>query len=229
MSSSSSSSSAASMPPMQPPLVLPPILKEGESQRGTIIWSHGLGDSAHGWSDFAHFLQRKNEVLSGVKYDIARPDASPSLEDVDGMLASAASIRGLIEAEVADGVEEGKVVGGVLSLLTGLTHPGDKPLGGICVLSGFLPLMHEDKLLPLLSPSSALTPLFWAHGLSDSVIRFSKASAGKAYLGDKLGRVPTLGEEGKGPFEWREYEGMGHELGRQEIGDVERWLEGRFA
>ncbi|BGP19582.1 hypothetical protein JCM10213v2_007677 [Rhodosporidiobolus nylandii] len=233
---------AAAFPPMGKPVVLEPLDSKGGGEvRGTVVWSHGLGDSAHGWLDFAEMLRRR-EGLKGVRwvltnapqrpvtanggaimpawYDTKQFNAPPSLEDTDGMLASVASIAGLVEAEVAKGVEAEKIVvggfsqGGVMSLLTGLTS--EKKLGGVCVLSGFLGLTHEDKIKELVSPASASTPIFWGHGTADPVIRLSKALAGREYLVEELGR-----KEGE-DFEWREYEGMEHSLGREELGDVQR-------
>ncbi|GAA5826633.1 hypothetical protein JCM11251_002828 [Rhodosporidiobolus azoricus] len=232
-----SSGVATSFPPMGEAVVLPAVsLKEGEKQRGTIIFSHGLGDSAHGWLDFAKYLQRKNEVLRGVKfvltnaperpvtvnrgmvmrawYDVLRAAASASDEDTEGMLASAESIRSLIAAEVRDGVEEKNIVVGGFSQYVSPPTPVERHL------------WHDDQLLSRVTSESEETPILWAHGTADQAINFSRAQTGRTYLVDRVGRREG---EGKGSLVWKAYEGMGHELGREELGDVERWLEGKFA
>ncbi|GAA6009623.1 hypothetical protein JCM10207_004129 [Rhodosporidiobolus poonsookiae] len=237
-------------PPMGPPLVFEAKLREGETQSGTVVWSHGLGDTAHGWADFAVLMQR-NEKLRRVKWILSnapkRPitgqngyimpawfdskgfNAPPSAEDHAGMLASMESIRGLVQREVEAGVERGRIVvggfsqGGALSLLTGLLSP--EPLGGVCCLSGFLGMTHSDKLKALVKPASAQTPIFWGHGTSDPIIRLERAERGRSYLRDELGR-----QEGEDKdFLFRTYEGLEHSLGREEMKDVERWLKERFA
>ncbi|GAA6043931.1 hypothetical protein JCM8097_000906 [Rhodosporidiobolus ruineniae] len=238
MSTTPSASPSSPNPhPMRPPLVFPPpspSAAASSEKRATVIWSHGLGDSAEGWRDFVEAVRGKwaregrGEGVGWVvtnAYDIPVPAAPPALEDAQGMLASAGEIRSLIEAEVKNGVDPKRIVlggfsqGAVLSLLTGLTHP--EALGGICALSGFLGLTHEDRIKELTSPASAQTPIVWAHGTSDPMIRFSRALAGRSYLTDKLER-----KEGEaGGFEFKAYEGLEHSLGREEFGDVVEWLE----
>ncbi|GAA6049214.1 hypothetical protein JCM3770_003314 [Rhodotorula araucariae] len=218
-------------PPMGAPVILRP--KEGTPHTGTVIWTHGLGDSANGWLSFANAL-RTVHGLQGVKwvltnaYDIPRPAAPPAEEDTEGMAASVQELESLIAKEVDAGVEEGSIIvggfsqGGVLSLLTGLTSP--RQLGGVCVLSGFLALTHEDKIKSHLSPTALTTPIFWAHGTADAMISFARAQSGRKYLVDELGLT-----EGDGRLETRQYEGMGHQLGAAEFDEVREWLVKRFA
>ncbi|BGP51209.1 hypothetical protein JCM10450v2_007138 [Rhodotorula kratochvilovae] len=222
-------------PPMGESVVLRP--KAGTPHNGTVIWSHGLGDTANGWLSFANAL-RTVDGLQGVKwvltnapkrYDIPRPAAPPAEEDTEGMAASVEQLTGLIDAEVDEaGIEEGRIVvggfsqGGVLSLLTGLTSP--RQLGGACVLSGFLGLMHNDKIKTHLSPHARTTPILWAHGTADAMIAYSRAQSGRKYLIEELGL-----EEGEGRLETRAYEGMGHQLGAAEFEEVREWLVKRFA
>jgi lysophospholipase-1 len=70
-------------------------------------------------------------------------------EDESGMLAAARSINQLITTEVDGGLDPSRIVlggfsqGGTMSLLTGLT--GERKLGGLVILSGWLPLRHKFK------------------------------------------------------------------------------------
>ncbi|GAA5853540.1 hypothetical protein JCM9279_001307 [Rhodotorula babjevae] len=245
---------AGELPAMSDPFVLRPAA--GVKHTGTVIWSHGLGDTAQGWKSFAQALTRV-QGLEGIKwvltnapkrfvtvnnaemsswYDIVRPNAPAAEEDTDGMAASVQQLEGLVKHEVdEEGVKEGRVVvggfsqGGVISLLAGLTSP--RQLGGVCVLSGFLGLTHDDKIKSHLSPTALKTPILWAHGTADSVISFDRAQSGRRYLVDELkldegGKVDG-GREGK--FKFSAHAGMGHQLGSQEYEEVKAWLVERFA
>ncbi|GAA5826834.1 hypothetical protein JCM5353_005412 [Sporobolomyces roseus] len=231
-----SSSKYAHLAPMRAPVVLPAI----GTHRASVIWSHGLGDSAEGWTDFADQVRRHVKgtkwivtnaplravtVNNGMRmpawFDVKRVGAGPSDEDTEGMFASIESIQSLVEQEVANGIDREKIViggfsqGGILSLLTGLTS--EKKLGGVAVLSGYLGMTHEDKIKPLVSPHAASTPLFIAHGTRDPVISHDKAERSVKYLGDALGVKDNV--------EWHSYRGLEHSLGREEMSDFVEWLE----
>ncbi|GAA5940543.1 hypothetical protein JCM3775_004824 [Rhodotorula graminis] len=244
---------AVAVPDMGEPIVLRPAA--GVEHTGTVIWSHGLGDTAQGWRSFAQALTRV-QGLEGVKwvltnapkrfvtinhaempswYDISRPNAPAAEEDTDGMAASVQQLEELVKHEVdEEGIEEGRVVvggfsqGGVISLLTGLTSP--RQLGGVCVLSGFLGLTHADKIKSHLSPTALETPILWAHGTADSVISFERAQSGRRYLVDEL-ELDEGGEGGRKPgkFRFSAHAGMGHQLGSQEFEEVKAWLVERYA
>ncbi|GAA5910031.1 uncharacterized protein JCM6883_000530 [Sporobolomyces salmoneus] len=225
----------AHLAPMRAPVILPSV----GPHRASVIWSHGLGDSAEGWTDFADQVRR---VVGGVKwivtnaplrsvtvnngmkmpawFDVKRMGGGPADEDVEGMLASIESIQSLVETEVANGIDRERIVvggfsqGGILSLLTGLTS--EKKLGGISVLSGYLGLTHEDKIKSILSPHALSTPMFIAHGTEDPVISHDKAERSVEYLAKELGM--------KSNIEWKSYEGLEHNLGREEMRDFVEWL-----
>ncbi|GAA5944976.1 uncharacterized protein JCM15063_000591 [Sporobolomyces koalae] len=220
---------------MRAPVVLPAI----GTHQASVIWSHGLGDSAQGWTDFADHVRR---VVKGTKwivtnaplrpvtvnhgmkmpawFDVRRMGAGPADEDTEGMLASIESIQSLVEQEVASGIERSKIIvggfsqGGILSLLTGLTS-GEK-LGGVSVLSGYLGMTHEDKIKSLVSPHAPSIPYFIAHGTHDPVISHDKAEKSVKYLEKELG-IEDL--------EWKSYRGLAHSLGREETEDFVRWLQ----
>lgn len=70
-------------------------------------------------------------------------------EDEPGMLRTVGSLSRLISAEVDAGIPAERIViggfsqGGAMSLLTGLTT--ERRLGGIAVMSGWLPLRNKFK------------------------------------------------------------------------------------
>ncbi|GAA5964686.1 hypothetical protein JCM3765_004353 [Sporobolomyces pararoseus] len=229
----------AHLAPMRAPVVLPAI----GTHRTSVIWSHGLGDSAEGWTDFADQVRRlvpnsqwivtnaplravtvNNGMRMGAWFDVKRIGGGPAHEDIEGMLASIESIQSLVEQEGAKGIDREKIViggfsqGGILSLLTGLTS--EKKLGGIAVLSGYLGLTHEDRIKSLLSPHATSTPTFMAHGTLDPVISHDKAEKSVKYLTEELGMKHNL--------EWKSYDGLEHNLGREEMRDFVEWLQKVF-
>lgn len=76
-----------------------------------------------------------------------------SEEDSKGMLETVHSLNQLITAEVDSGIEPGNIVlggfsqGATMSLLTGLSS--ERKLGGIVVLSGWLPLRDRFKAVSI--------------------------------------------------------------------------------
>jgi lysophospholipase-1 len=84
------------------------------------------------------------DFKSNPKDDNFNPD-----EDEAGMLRSSRQINELISAEIDAGMNPNRIVlggfsqGGAMSLLTGLTS--ERKLGGIVVLSAWLPLRKKIK------------------------------------------------------------------------------------
>ena len=75
---------------------------------------------------------------------------------------------------------------------------------------------HEN-LADLISFASIDTPIFIAHGQMDPMIPITRAITSREAL-------VGLGYD----VQWHEY-GMGHEVCPQEIADIARWLNDRFA
>ena len=86
-------------------------------------------------------------LIRGDRFDIPSFDFKD--EDEPGMLKSMRSLNELITTEVDSGIPAERVVlggfsqGGAMSLLTGLTT--ERKLGGVVVLSGWLPLKDKFK------------------------------------------------------------------------------------
>lgn len=78
-------------------------------------------------------------------------------EDEAGMLKTSASLNALISDEVNGGIPANRVIlggfsqGGAMSLLAGLTN--ERKLGGVAVMSGWLPLKNKFKAVCSLPPS----------------------------------------------------------------------------
>lgn len=86
-------------------------------------------------------------------YDCRRFDiidfSGKSREDEEGMLKVASSLNAIISEEIDNGIAASRIVlggfsqGGAMSLLTGLTS--ERKLGGLAILSGWLPLQNKLK------------------------------------------------------------------------------------
>ncbi|RHY30101.1 hypothetical protein DYB32_004611 [Aphanomyces invadans] len=122
---------------------------------------HGLGDTAHGWADsILHIAQRLPHLKCVLPTAPTQPVtlnmgmAMPSWYDIrsltdregdpcSGIDASRERIENIIQAEIDGGISPSRIVlggfsqGGAMSLYTG--YQLDKALGGILVLSGYLP------------------------------------------------------------------------------------------
>jgi len=214
--------------------ILPHItLESGKQPRHSIIWLHGLGADGQDFVPvadelnlpvairyiFPHAPQRPVTINGGFVmrawYDIARPEISAQ-QDAAGIRASQASIEALIAHEVAHGVAPSNIFlagfsqGGAVALHTALRQA--TPLGGVLALSTYLPLAetvaHEAQA------STRSTPIFMAHGRSDSVVPYALgASSRNALL--ELGYTVA----------WHEY-AMSHSVCDAELRDIEAWLTG---
>lgn len=207
----------------------------GNGIERAIIWLHGLG------ADAGDFLPLTSEIVLpfGVRwvfpnapyrsvtinggmvmrgwYDIRGfgPDAP---EDLAGISASAALVRGLVEREIARGIARERIVlagfsqGGAIVLHAGLADSGR--LAGILGLSTYLP---AAGLLARAAAVATDIPVRLMHGSDDPVISLALARASTATL------------EARGiPVEWSTYR-MGHELVWPEIRDISAWLLRVFA
>ena len=85
--------------------------------------------------------------LPSIRFDIA--DFDFEIEDEPGMLRTVSSLNQLITAEVDAGIPSDRIIlggfsqGAAMTLLTGLTS--ERKLGGLIVLSGWLPLRNKIK------------------------------------------------------------------------------------
>ena len=225
--------------------VLPGItLDTGTNPKHCIIWLHGLGADGEDFVPiademelpvavryvFPHAPMRPVTINGGYVmrawYDILAGAASAEIsanigrrEDAAGIRASQAEIEKLIAQERQRGVAAKNIFlagfsqGGAVVLYTGLRHK--ERLGGILALSTYLPLpqtLHSEA-----DDAARLTPIFMAHGRSDTVIPhdFGRASA------DELLRQGYV-------LEWHSYD-MPHSVSPEEIREIELWLTRRLS
>lgn len=213
-------------------VLLPHItLESGKQPRHSIIWLHGLGADGQDFVPvadelnlpvavryiFPHAPQRPVTINGGFVmrawYDITRPDIGAQ-QDEAGIRASQALVEALIAQEVARGIAPNNIFlagfsqGGAIVLHTALRQAA--PLGGVLALSTYLPLAetvpHEAQA------SARTTPVFMAHGRSDTVVPYASGAASRDAL-LKLGYT----------VQWHEY-AMPHSVCAAELRDIETWL-----
>ncbi|KII95275.1 hypothetical protein PLICRDRAFT_97562 [Plicaturopsis crispa FD-325 SS-3] len=225
-------------------LIVQPVVKHS----ATVIFVHGLGDTGFGWKPVADMFQ-SDPKCHHIKWVLPHSPTKPvtanmgmempswfdiisfgfdSEEDSKGMLETVHSLNQLITAEVDSGIEPGNIVlggfsqGATMSLLTGLSS--ERKLGGIVVLSGWLPL--RDRFKAMAGPHARTTPIFWGHGLVDPLVRYQFGVDSVAYLKAALGipEAPAASTGKPQGLDFRSYDGVGHSTNQKELDDLRAWL-----
>ncbi|CCW65951.1 unnamed protein product [Phytomonas sp. Hart1] len=172
---------------------------------GLVTFSHGLGDSAHGWESAAYELASRlphilfllptaptqkvtiNYGMSGTSwYDILNEIGSanaPHQQDAPGVLRSVDYLRSLAHVATRQfKIQSQRVVyagfsqGAAISLATGLI--GHFAASGVVCMSGYLPC--ADEVLPRIRNRE--TPIAMFHGLVDNIVPFELAKKTKHIL-----------------------------------------------
>lgn len=196
-----------------------------------VIWLHGLGADGHDFEPivpelhlpadlpvrfvFPHAPEMPVTAFGGQRarawFDFG-PDGGV---DFPGLKKSVRKIRDLIQDEIDSGTPAERILlagfsqGGVLAFHTALYYP--KRLAGILALSTFL--ADSESLGSGKAEVNAQIPILMCHGQQDVVL---PVTLGKSAL-------TTLKSAGYA-VEWREYP-MGHEVCREEIQEISRWLQ----
>jgi phospholipase/carboxylesterase len=204
-----------------------------EPARATIVVMHGLGADGNDFVPIAEQLDLSAvgpvrfvfpnapvmpvSINGGYRmpawYDIFG-GTEPRREDESGLRASQASIEALLAKEKARGMPSSRIVlagfsqGCAMALMTGLRHA--EPLAGIVGLSGYLPLAGQTAAER--HAANQTTPIFLAHGVADSMVVFSRASASREAL-------QSMGYS----VQWQQYP-MEHSVCLEEVQDLNQWL-----
>jgi len=206
------------------------------SHKATVIWLHGLGDSGEGFAPIVPEINLPSEL--GVKFIFPHAPVQPvtinggmamrswydikSLDldkraDEQGVQQSAATVKQIIDAEIANGIEPSNIIlagfsqGGVVSLYLGPRLPYQ--LAGIMALSTY---MCEPAKLTLEKQQANLN-VFMAHGSFDDVV---PTTAGES-------AYKTLIELGY-DASWQVYP-MAHQVCLEEIKALRAWLISRLS
>ncbi|KAI0340877.1 Phospholipase/carboxylesterase [Trametopsis cervina] len=210
----------------------------------TVIFVHGLGDSGYGWQPVASMLSG-SPAFQHIKWILPHANEMPvtanggmrmrswfdiedfdfATEDEPGMLRAVKDLNELITAEVDAGIPSNNIIlggfsqGGAMSLLTGLTN--ERKLGGIVVMSGWLPLSKKFKAM--LSDHAKNLPIFWGHGKDDPLVRYQWAQKSTAFLENELG-IGAANTETNVGLEFHGYAGLTHSASEAELEDLQAWL-----
>ncbi|EFC42197.1 predicted protein [Naegleria gruberi] len=211
----------------------------------TIIFMHGLGDSGSGWSDVFKKIKKMSSEFDCVK--VILPNASEQFvsltqmsmpswydllslsidgaEDVASMDKCFNNVTTLIEREICEfGIKSERIIlggfsqGGSVAFYHGLTNK--YKLGGIIVLSSWLPNRKNALTFVGKDFPNKTTPVFQAHGTSDVVVRYDwGATSMKFVVGSLLG-----GEENAKHYTFKTYSGMGHSSSLTEMNDMAEFI-----
>lgn len=208
------------------------VLNRQQHASALVIWMHGLGADGHDFEPVVQMLNlphirfilphapyRPVTLNNGYEmrawYDILglQPD---SPQDESGIAEMQDTINSLIEIEISKGIPSNRIVlagfsqGGAMALYTATRFT--QPLAGVLALSTYLPL--KNKLVSEHHSTNQQTPIWMAHGHSDTVIALSTAESSRQAL-----------EAAGYPLEWHEYD-MPHSVCEQEIDDIRNFLLG---
>ena len=219
----------------QPNAAAPIILQTSETPDACVIWLHGLGADASDFVPVAKELQlpasmairfvfpnapvRPISINQGYAmpgwYDIREAeiagDDSGAAEDRAGIEASSQAIQGLVDQQLAQGIEASRVViagfsqGGAVALHAALHYA--RPPAGVMALSTYLPWCARKQ-----PKNTRNLPIFMAHGSEDTVVKTEYGRRSAEAL-KQLGCA----------LEWHEYP-MAHSVCMEEIADIRRWL-----
>jgi len=211
----------------------PVVLETGDHPVACVIWLHGLGADGHDFEPivpelglpdslpvrfvFPHAPFRPVTLNGGYVmrawYDIAI-DAHGFHQNADHIRESEQSLRSLLAAERARGIDSRRIVlagfsqGAAVALHTGLRY--DQPLAGILALS--MPIPLAEQISDELHASNQNTPVFLAHGTDDQIVPFPRGE----YARQVLERLAL-------PLEWHAYS-MGHTVCFDEVQHISAWL-----
>jgi phospholipase/carboxylesterase len=199
----------------------------------SVIWLHGLGADGYDFVPvvkelealgapaaryvFPHAPTRPVTINGGYVmrawYDIYGNDLVRR-EDEAGIRQSQLQIEAMIAREVERGTPRSRIVlagfsqGGAITLQAGLRQ--QQPLAGLLALSTYLPLAAQFEAER--NTGSAKVPIFMAHGRSDPVIPFARATASRDVL-----------KAAGYALDWHEYE-MPHSVCEEEVRHIAGFL-----
>lgn len=201
----------------------------------SVIFMHGLGDSADGFSDVAEMFSKSMPytkfILPTAKtipvtlnggmrmpawYDIVGLTDRAS-ESCDGIDSSISRVHEYLEQEAALGIPYSRMAlagfsqGGALSLFCGCQLPIEKKLAGLLVMSGYLP---GAQLFRFTSGCEDL-PVLHCHGTADPVVKYDWALKTKGHL-------QSLGAR---KYELKSYTNVQHTVTNEILGDAYSFLQ----
>eukprot|EP00005_Dracoamoeba_jomungandri_P007572 CAMPEP_0174272374 /NCGR_PEP_ID=MMETSP0439-20130205/51005_1 /TAXON_ID=0 /ORGANISM="Stereomyxa ramosa, Strain Chinc5" /LENGTH=226 /DNA_ID=CAMNT_0015362895 /DNA_START=61 /DNA_END=741 /DNA_ORIENTATION=- len=212
------------------------VLEPQAEHSATIIFLHGLGDTANGWISEMRKIHKSYPGLKvilptaprrpvTINYGIECPAwydikslSSRDKEDFEGIHETRNFIEKLIAQEVDSGLLPTRIIiggfsqGAAVSMFTGYQH--HTQLGGIIAMSGYLPT--PDKIQ--VTEASKNTPLLCCHGTEDNVVKYDWGKKSFDSLIDTFGVNSDTAT-------FKTYEAMTHSACYQEIIDVRNFID----
>jgi predicted esterase len=215
-----------------------------------VIFSHGLGDTGHGWSEafeafsvkmpYCKFLfptARAVPVTMAMGeripawYDIKRMDDRIG-DAAEGAELSATFLQSLVHQTAAEVGGTHRVMlagfsqGAGMSVIAG--HTCDEQLAGIVAMSGYL--TAQPLVKALWQPANHSTNVFMAHGTADMMVPFETAQESCRLL--RALKKPAGAEadaaaaarDGMNGVVFRKYDGLEHCSSEQEMLDVYQFV-----
>ncbi|MDP2562012.1 alpha/beta hydrolase [Psychrobium sp. 1_MG-2023] len=215
------------------------IVKEPkQTADAVVIWLHGLGDSAKGFSDvvpvlklssnhrirfvFPNAPQQPVTINGGYVmrswYDIKTMDLE-GRADLATLQQSELLIKQLVAEQINSGIKSERIIiagfsqGGVLALYTGLRLK--QKVAGIAGLSCYL----AEQSLPTFGSQAinSKTPIFSSHGEQDMTVPFSAGKEAARQLADAGFNV-----------QWSQYP-MEHWVCEPQLNKLGQWIEQALA
>lgn len=215
-----------------------------------VIWLHGLGDTAAGWSFLPGYLAGKGgfdhvdfllptaptipiTVNGGMAmpgwFDMADLPYGPTSEDDRGSIEAIGvrQLTGLIEASEAEGFAAEQIVvggfsqGGCVAMLAGLRHP--RRLAGVASLSGWLPSFAREDAAEVFSAAAGAGP----RPRPPVLWGHGEADPTVTFAAAQSG-LPALREAGVEDLDFRSFPGLGHGAGDEELAWLADWLAARL-
>jgi len=205
---------------------------KGAAHSATVIFLHGLGDTGMGWSMGMEEIRRDDikylcpsapiqsvSLNMGFEmpswFDIKSLEAGNSV-DIRGLQEASMAVKGLIDKEVSQGIDLGRIIlggfsqGGALALYTGLTNPDLSTLAGVVAFSTWLPKgqFNPDQI------ANPQIKIFQCHGTHDEVVSFKN---GRDTADLIKGVCPNLN--------FKHYDGMGHHSCEEEMMDLKHFID----
>jgi lysophospholipase-2 len=206
-------------------------------QTGLVVIMHGLGDSAEGFADVAEQIASQMPHLKIILptaptqpvtmnmgmpmpswYDLTGLDER-SNERCKGIAESRQTVVDILDAEHQSTklpydrmMLMGFSQGGAMSLFTGMQLPKEKKLGGIVVMSGYLPARAQFALTPGLEE----TPILHCHGEADPMVQIGMARRSHEVVKNELGASQ---------YELKTYAGLVHTVSMDELQDVQNFIQ----
>ncbi|MDH5326206.1 MAG: alpha/beta hydrolase [Gammaproteobacteria bacterium] len=208
-------------------------IQSGNEADAAVIWLHGLGADGNDFAPIVSQLGLKdlnrirfvfphapkqpvtlnNGFVMRAWYDIKTPMLLEQ-QDESGIQQSQAAVLQLIEKEKASGIDSTRIIlagfsqGGAIALHTGIRF--SEPLGGIMVLSSYLPL--ADTAATQAHEANHQTSIFMAHGSYDPVVPIQAGDMSQQQL-------QSMGY----PVQWHTYP-MEHSVCLEEIEEIGLWI-----